>query len=425
MADLLAMLGTANNNPAAGNNTAANNTVPEPLVTLKAGKMTHTLNTANGKYKISPVSSRGQIEVHTSSATTTSSSAAKKNLRIVWRDRRSKEVDGSFCDLLIFEGDDCQFEHVKDRIFVLTTTGTINTNNNNSAESTKDHTFFWLQDVSVEEDSDLTNKIAAYVAAPASAYPAPLVPISRYNATSAAANTSGNTASASAAAGGAVSSENSDQLGNILQAATAATSSSNTTNLATTTNSAQPALTLADLQGAMAGLATTNSTTVPLTEIATPEHIAQANILSNPTVKNKLISLLPEGQQTEEHLMEHLSLSSNSHIRAALQSLSAALASGVGNEGFQGVVMNFGLTDFVEEGSNNGNNDPIQAFLECLVRQVERENEEGKENEEEGKEEWLEAARVVYKLLKGYRSYIFNFVIKRIYAAILMECDKK
>ena len=39
----------------------------------------------------------------------------------------------------------------------------------------------------------------------------------------------------------------------------------------------------------------------------------------------------------------------------------------------------------VFKGNNNVVGDPIQVFLECLVRQVERENGES----EEGKEEWL------------------------------------
>jgi len=119
---------------------------------------------------------------------------------------------------------------------------------------------------------------------------------------------------------------------------------------------------------------------VPLTEIATPEHISESGILEDEAVTNKLISLLPEGQQTHENLRQHLSAP---QVRSALQSLTAALASGP--EGFHGVVMNFQLP--LDAGNANLADNPIQAFLDCLVAQVERECREADTDTEEDTKE--------------------------------------
>ena len=290
-------------------------------------------------------------------------------------------MDSTFCDLILFEGDESKykFEHVQDRIFVLS-------NSNN-------FTFFWLQDITTEQDEDLTQTIAGYVHHPASAYPAadtaadpPVIATTNSNTnTNRNTNTSSNTAAAAAATN--------DNLGNILESvrassSTTAATTATTTEAATTqpvpsttnntTSNTTSQLTLADLQGAMAGLATSNinvnnaKTKLPLTEIATPEHLMECGILEDEAVTNKLISLLPEGQQTKEMLLQHLHLSTNTNpqVRSALQSLTAALASGP--EGFHGVVMNFQLP--LDAGNANlADNDPIQAFLDCLVAQVERE----------------------------------------------------
>merc|ERR1712083_176404 len=53
------------------------------------------------------------------------------------------------------------------------------------------------------------------------------------------------------------------------------------------------ALTLADLQGAMAGLAQPSPSTAPLTEVLNPNLVEESGILSNPDVQEKLLSLLP------------------------------------------------------------------------------------------------------------------------------------
>jgi hypothetical protein len=188
-----------------------------------------------------------------------------------------------------------------------------------------------------------------------------------------------------------------DTLSNILEnlgipqtsssASSATPSNSNTSSTpvppaAPTAASSGGGLTLADLQGAMAGLAT-NSPPLqqhqtpgpPLDLIATPDTIIESGILDNVEVKNKLIELLPEGQRTEEKLMENLR---SPQVKQCFKSLTAALEEGVS---FNSIIANFQLKP--EDGAAamaSGN--PIQAFLDCVLKSVEREKDE--QNNENG-----------------------------------------
>uniref|UniRef100_A0A7S2GWZ2 Pru domain-containing protein n=1 Tax=Helicotheca tamesis TaxID=374047 RepID=A0A7S2GWZ2_9STRA len=140
------------------------------------------------------------------------------------------------------------------------------------------------------------------------------------------------------------------------------------------------ALTLADLQGAMAGLSTAtpaasmgvSAAGPPLSELATPESIAESGILDNEDVKAKLIALLPEGQRNEEMLKDTLR---SPQVAQCLKSLTSALVSDDGSlDGLNSVLANFDLK--AEDGAAaiaSGN--PIQAFLDCVLKSVEREKE--------------------------------------------------
>lgn len=165
----------------------------------------------------------------------------------------------------------------------------------------------------------------------------------------------------------------------------------------TATPAAAPAssgLTLSDLQGAMAGLATTSPTnlqplnpTPPLNELVTPASISTV-FLSDEAIKSKLVSLLPEGQQTTEYLEENLR---SPQVAQCLKSLSAALAD-EGMEGFHSILANFQLDPKDGQEALVGGN-PIQAFLDCVLKSVEREKstEEGtKEGKSDGDEEMKE-----------------------------------
>ncbi|CAM9485765.1 unnamed protein product, partial [Phaeothamnion confervicola] len=63
-------------------------------------------------------------------------------------------------------------------------------------------------------------------------------------------------------------------------------------------------LTTADLQRALATIATANAGVVPLTEVVQADDVAATGILDDPEVQAVLIPLLAEGQQTPEELRE-------------------------------------------------------------------------------------------------------------------------
>jgi hypothetical protein len=160
--------------------------------------------------------------------------------------------------------------------------------------------------------------------------------------------------------------------------------------------SASRGLTLSDLQGAMAGLATTsppsnsvyNGTTQPpgppLSEIMTAENVLESGILENENVRAKLIALLPENQQSEERLLENLR---SPQVRQCLNALSAALCDDQGGsmENFNSILANFQLRP--EDGAiamMAGN--PIQAFLDCVLKSVQRENDQHQQVQDEQEE---------------------------------------
>lgn len=160
------------------------------------------------------------------------------------------------------------------------------------------------------------------------------------------------------------------------------------------TSNAGRGLTLTDLQGAMATLATTSppsSTTSqpgpPLEQIVTPDSVLSSGLLDDPEVKACLINFLPEGQQSEDRLLENLR---SPQVVQCLKSLTAAICDdGDGAGGALGSILaNFQLSP--EDGARAmamGN--PIQAFLDCVLKSVEREKKEkaGREEEKGGNDD--------------------------------------
>ena len=141
-------------------------------------------------------------------------------------------------------------------------------------------------------------------------------------------------------------------------------------------------LTLADLQGAMANLESTTSTSssAPLTELVTPAVVD--DLLQNEATRQRLLQLLPEGQRTPEQLRENLL---SPPIQQTLRSLThALLPDDAGNmEGFYSVLANFQLEVASNDAAWNNNNNPIQAFLEALQAKVEKEKEEEEKQADE------------------------------------------
>ena len=148
------------------------------------------------------------------------------------------------------------------------------------------------------------------------------------------------------------------------------------------------AITLADLQGAMQGLATSTPPGSaaaaaaampgpPLSELATADAIDTSGILSDPAVRARLVELLPEGQRTDDKLEENLR---SPQVAQSLKSLTAALSSG---DEFNSILANFAL-DPSDGAAAMASGNPIQAFLDCVLKQVEREKAAKEEESKSG-----------------------------------------
>lgn len=147
-------------------------------------------------------------------------------------------------------------------------------------------------------------------------------------------------------------------------------------------------LTLADLQGAMAGLATASPPPSvaaaaamasgsgggvsmggpPLSELASMDIIDESGILNDPSIVERLVSLLPENQRSEAMLRENIR---SPQVAQCLRRLTSALADEDDAGSFNSIIANFQLNP--EDGAlamASGN--PIEAFLNCLLRDVER-----------------------------------------------------
>ena len=147
-------------------------------------------------------------------------------------------------------------------------------------------------------------------------------------------------------------------------------------------------LTLADLQGAMAGLATASPPGAaaaadppgpPLSELASADIVESSGILSDPAVVERLTALLPEGQRDLESLRENVR---SPQVAQCLQRLTAALCEDGG--GFNSIIANFQL-DPSDGAAALAAGNPVEAFLMCLLKDVEK--KEGVEKKEDGGEE--------------------------------------
>eukprot|EP00581_Thalassiosira_minuscula_P016346 CAMPEP_0183712120 /NCGR_PEP_ID=MMETSP0737-20130205/7354_1 /TAXON_ID=385413 /ORGANISM="Thalassiosira miniscula, Strain CCMP1093" /LENGTH=525 /DNA_ID=CAMNT_0025940699 /DNA_START=119 /DNA_END=1696 /DNA_ORIENTATION=- len=166
---------------------------------------------------------------------------------------------------------------------------------------------------------------------------------------------------------------------------------------ASTTASATPAggtsggLTLADLQGAMAGLATASPPAMgqqqqrpgpPLSELTSNAIIDESGILDDPAAVERLVALLPEGQRDASRLRENLR---SPQVAQCLQRLTEALVEdgGIGG-GFNSIIANFQL-DPSDGMAALARGNPIEAFLNCLAKDVERKGGVKKKEEDEDK----------------------------------------
>ena len=363
--DLFDALG-GGHNAASTSATTAGDDEPKPLLSFKAGKVDLALQ-ENGKYTATPDTRRGQVNLK-----------YNDDSKLVWEwyDRREKTV--------------------VDAIIVTSTVQLERTPVPKSQDASQDDRVYywkldnewkmiWLQDK--EEDKELIGKVNDILKNPTK----PPSPEEGEGGVSAPSPGNASTSSAS------TTTRQVDALSNILENLgmpqgethnpTAATAAATTATTTTTSESAAAApapaggtLTLADLQGVMAGLQQQPSANPPgLADIVTSDAIT--DLLANEDVRNRLLQQLPEEQRSMEHLEENLR---SPQIQQTLRSLTAALLPDDHGsmDGYHSVLANFQLDGAAGQQALTDSNNPIQAFLDCVLASVEdKKEEESKEDE--------------------------------------------
>lgn len=292
----------------------------------------------NGKYQVTPDTRRGQVQMVWESS----------ELKWEWMDRREKTVVDS---VKIEASTTNKFERVEtgkenERVYLWTS-------------APKKWEMYWMQDLTNDGEDELVAQVNQYLTNPADAAPD--------------------------AAEGSGSSNNAqvDALSNILEnlgMPESGNSGADSQPAAAATTGASAAagggtLTLADLQGAMAGLHTSPSTPAPLSEVVTPAAIT--SLLGDEEVKNRLVEMLPEEQRSIEHLEENLR---SPQVQQTLRALTQALVpDDEGSlEGYHSVIANFQLDPNDGQAALAAGN-PIQAFLDCVLASVQKEEAAKKE----------------------------------------------
>jgi len=353
---------------------------------------------------VSPDNRRGEINLvwtTTNAAPSSSATASGGQLTAEWKDRRTMTTVNTYP---IFPNDNATFERVEtgndaDRVYLLSS-GT------NSSDSRH---FFWMQDKENQPDEDNCVNFNLYMsdyseAARAAGTSAPtnnnenevadnnaeLLRIMQGALGSQGVNNSegartvdvpGDSSIPTASVGQI------DALGNILEnlgmphPGAAPSGEMNATSSSSAGNTG--GLTLADLQGAMAGLATASPSAAsagpPLSEFTSSDIIDESGILNDSDVTARLVALLPEGQQTEDKLRENIR---SPQVAQCLQRLQSALVDDAGS--FNSIIANFQL-DASDGAAAMAAGNPIEAFLNCLIKDVEKKGD-GKKSDEEGKD---------------------------------------
>jgi hypothetical protein len=362
-----------------------------PIVSLKAGKMTMIANVDRGTYSCTADPSRGEIRL----------ACVNGSLEWQWYDRRQKKVvdrrvvptaasPAAAAAVGVMSDDDATTApsrwhlekveslprtHKEDRVYVLT----------HHTGPNDVYDMYWMQDADKSKEEDVVAEFNKYLADPVDA-------VAQHGGGEGAAggtSSSGSgTSSSSARASGASPSSQVDALSSILENLGMPQSSSDSApSLSAGTNT----LTLADLQGAMAGIQQqqqrAEGAVMTLADVVTPDAITA--LLQDEVACDRLVELLPEGQRTREMLEENLR---SPQVQQTLRALTAALMpDDAGHvDGFLSVVANFQL-DARGEGSGDApsqetirvaSTNPIQAFLDAILRSVEKDKEDESKEEE-------------------------------------------
>jgi len=322
----------------------------------------------NGKYRVTPDTRRGQVQLIWSLG----------ELKWEWMDRRDKQVLES---IVISEGSG-KLERVdtgreEERVYLWTQT----------------RQMYWMQTLEKEGEDEVVAQVNQYLANPTEAAPEGEATTSSTGGSAAAAAAIAGGSATAAASSSSTDTSQVDALSNILEnlgmppegsapaAASAVTTTTSTTTPPTQSSSSGAqrgtggggggTLTLADLQGAMAGLATTTPAPIatPLSEVVTPASIT--SLLLDDAVKNRLLEFLPEQQRSLEHLEENLR---SPQVQQTLRSLTQALVPDEDGslEGYNSVLANFQL-DPKDGKAALASGNPVQAFLDCVLNSVEKE----------------------------------------------------
>ena len=413
-----------------GDNNNNTDNEPAPLVSFKAGKMELTSPTAAAAAAAAAVESPAATSSSNNTSFQCTPNKTRGEVRLVWKnralqwqwyDRRDRKVvdtwkvqdyaPNSTFERINFTPDQ-EKAHAADRIYVWTrfpNEQQQQQQQQSSAEESKEqdatmttttttptpeYQMFWMQDASDEKDDELVAQVNQYLTDPQSA--APEGEADRMDTTETTTTTSVG-GSGIATAGSTTNNQSQvDALSSILEnlgmpqagssdtaSDTAAAATSAAAAAGTSTSATTGTLTLADLQGAMAGIHTQQEQPGPsLSSIITPDAIT--SLLQDEGARTRLMELLPEEQRTADQLEENLR---SPQVQQTLRSLTATLLPDSAGDlsGLYSAMANFQLEPADgQEAMAAGN--PIQAFLDALLKKVEREEQQQEEEAKESEE---------------------------------------
>jgi len=357
--DLFDALGGNPNAPSSSTARSSNNSNDEakPLLSFKAGKMELALQ-ENGKFTATPDTRRCQVNLKYND---------DSQLTWEWFDRREKKVMDTIritnpvklerADVPKSEDADCN-----DRVYYW--------------KLDNEWRMIWLQDK--EEDSELidkANKILKEITKPSTTDSA--------EGGGDGATRGSDPVSARSPSSVSTTTRQVDALSNILenlgmpQGGDQSNTDSNSTAAVASGAAAGTGgtLTLADLQNAMGGVQTQQDNTHPagLHDVVTPGAIS--SLLANEEVRNRLLQELPEEQRSSEYLESCLR---SPQVQQTLRSLTSALLPDDNGsmDGYQSVLANFQLDAADGQKALSEGKSPIQAFLDCVLASVEKEDAE-------------------------------------------------
>jgi hypothetical protein len=242
---------------------------------------------------------------------------------------------------------------------------------------------FWMQDADPSTDDSIATDVNNFFAEVATA------------AATAAASTGSSSTAAAAATTSQVDALSSilENLGMPQTATNSVTSMDTTENPGTTSTitTGRNQLTLADLQGAMASIQQQQQRTTvgpPLQDLVTSQSIDA--IMNNPEACQRLLQYLPAEQQSVEFLRDNLASSS---MQSTLRTLTQMLVQQEDDDPtnayteYSNIIANFQLDPQDGETALLQNNNPIEAFLNCIIASVEKEKEATTSSGNEGNDE--------------------------------------